>query len=164
MGGHGCNNIGNIIGNVTIFEYMGAIWIAWVGTCHAMGGHRSLLMGVVWVWVQIRRKCWALIRSFFVSSERSLPDLNDTLWCVLVVIHNFELDFTFKNIEVSCLLFSFLHCNFLFVFYLFFDNITLCTNLQNVTLSNMSHLVYITLYGETDGVTLSRLDCIYLSI
>jgi hypothetical protein len=29
-----------------------------------------------------------------------------------------------------------------------------------VTLSNMSHLVYITLYGETDGVILSRLDCI----
>jgi hypothetical protein len=24
----------------------------------------------------------------------------------------------------------------------------------------MSHLVYITLYGETDGVILSRLDCI----
>ena len=23
----------------------------------------------------------------------------------------------------------------------------------------MSHLVYITLFGETDGVTLSRLDC-----
>ena len=41
----------------------------------------------------------------------------------------------------------------------FFDNITLCTNLQNVTLSNMSHLVYITLYDETDGVILSRLDC-----
>ena len=29
-------------------------------------------------------------RSFFVSSERSLPDLNDTLWCAIVVIHNFE--------------------------------------------------------------------------
>jgi len=27
-----------------------------VGTCHAMGGHRSPLMGMVWVWVQIRRK------------------------------------------------------------------------------------------------------------
>lgn len=40
------------------------------------------------------------------------------------------------------------------------DNITLCTNLQNMTLSNMSHLIYITLYGETDGVILSRLDCI----
>ena len=57
MGGHGCDFIGNIIGNVTIFEYMGALWIAWVG----MGGHRSLLMGVVWAWVQIWRKCWALI-------------------------------------------------------------------------------------------------------
>ena len=26
MGGHGCDIIGNIIGNVTISEYMGAIW------------------------------------------------------------------------------------------------------------------------------------------
>ena len=32
-------------------------------------------------------------------------------------------------------------------------------NLPNVTLSNMSHLVYITLFGETDGVTLSSLGC-----
>jgi hypothetical protein len=36
----------------TMFEYMGAIWIAWVG----MGGYRSLLMVMVWVWVQIQRK------------------------------------------------------------------------------------------------------------
>ena len=34
---------------------------AWVGTCHAMGGHRLQLMGVVSVWVQIRRKWWALV-------------------------------------------------------------------------------------------------------
>ena len=47
------------------------------------------------------------IRSFFVSSERSLPDLNDTLWCALVVIHNFELDFTSKTLK-SCI------CYFLF--------------------------------------------------
>ena len=44
MGGHGRDIIGNIIGNVTIFEYMGAIWIAWMDmdghrSCHAMGGH-----------------------------------------------------------------------------------------------------------------------------
>ena len=32
-------------------------------------------------------------------------------------------------------------------------------NLPNVTLPNMSHLVYITFFGETDGVTLSRLGC-----
>jgi len=32
---------------------------------------------------------------------------------------------------------------------------------QNVTLSSMSHLVYITLFGETEGVTLSRLGCSY---
>ena len=30
-----------------------------------------------------------------------------------------------------------------------------------MTLSNLSHLVYITLFGETDGVTLSRLGCIW---
>ena len=39
----------------------------------------------------------------------------------------------------------------------FFHNITFCTN---VTLSNMWHLVYITLFGENDGVILSRLGCI----
>ena len=73
-----------------------------------------------------QRKCWARIRRFFDSSERSLPDLNDTLWCALAVIHNLEWDYTFKNNEVSYLLF-FLHCNFILIFYLFFDNITLCT-------------------------------------
>ena len=46
------------------------------------------------------------------------------------------------------LLISFLHCNFSLIFYIFFDNITI-----------MSHLVYITLFVETDGVTLSRLGC-----
>ena len=35
----------------------------WVG----MGGHRSILMGVVWVWVQIRKKCWALHYSTLTS-------------------------------------------------------------------------------------------------
>ena len=29
---------------------------AWVDTCHAMGGHGSLMMGMVWVWVRIGRK------------------------------------------------------------------------------------------------------------
>ena len=42
----------------------------------------------------------------------------------------------------------------------FFDKITLCMKLPNVTLSNMWHLVYITLFGENDGVILSRLGCI----
>ena len=42
----------------------------------------------------------------------------------------------------------------------FLHNITLCINFPNVTLSNMSHLVYITLFGEMDGVTLSRLECL----
>ena len=41
----------------------------------------------------------------------------------------------------------------------FFDEITLCTNLPNVTLSNVSHVVRVTLFGETDGVTLSWLGC-----
>ena len=31
----------------------------WVG----VGGHRSLLICMVWVWVQIQRKCWALLLS-----------------------------------------------------------------------------------------------------
>ena len=47
----------------------------------------------------------------------------------------------------------------IFISTYFFDNITLCINLPNVTLSNKPHLVYITHFGETDGVTLSRLDC-----
>ena len=35
------------------------------------------------------------IMSFFVSSERSLPDLNGTLWCAIFVIQAFELDSIF---------------------------------------------------------------------
>ena len=97
-------------------------------------------------------------RSFFVSSERPLPDLKDTLWCVIFVIQNFKIISIFKNIEFSSLLFSFEHCNFYFYFSTyFFDYITLCINLPNATISNMSHLVYLTLFGETDGVTLPRL-------
>ena len=49
------------------------------------------------------------IRRFFVSSERSLPDLNDTLKSAIFVIQDFEFNFTFKNIEISSLLFSFEH-------------------------------------------------------
>ena len=54
------------------------------------------------------------------------------------------------------------HCYFLLNIIIFstcfFDkNTQICINLPNVTLSNMSHLVYITHFGETDGVTLSRL-------
>ena len=41
-----------------------------------------------------------------------------------------------------------------------FVYITLFSETDGVTLSNMSHFVYITFFGETDGVTLSRLDCI----
>ena len=109
----------------------------WLSTCHAMGGMgggRLLLMGVVWVWVQIRRKCWALIRSFFVFSERSLPDLIDTLWCALVVIDNFELDFTFKNTQVSYSLFIF-YIAILFWFSPIF--LIISHYAQNVTLSNI---------------------------
>ena len=92
---------------------------AWVDTCHAMGGHRLLLMGVVWGWVQIRRKCWSLITSFFVYSERSLHDLNDTLWCALVAIHNFELDLHSKALKfhICCFLFYMvIHFDFLPIF------------------------------------------------
>jgi hypothetical protein len=72
-------------------------------------------------------------------SERSLPGLNDRLCCALVVIHNVELEFTCKNIEVLYLLFSLFTLKFYFdCLPIFFDNITLCTNLQNVTLSNMT--------------------------
>ena len=48
---------------------------------------------------------------------------------------------------------------FIFVSTYSFDDFTLCINVPNVTLSNMSRLVYITILGETDGVTLSRLEC-----
>ena len=102
------------------------------------------------------------IRSFFVSSEMFLPDLNDTLWCAIFVIQAFKFDFLFKFIEFSSLLFSSKNYNFFST--KFFDNNTLSINLPNVTLSNMSQLVYITLFGETDGLTLSRLDCISYAI
>ena len=55
---------------------MGAIGIAWVDTCPVMGGHRwthvmlwmgmgghrSLLMVMVWIWVQIRWKMLGSVR------------------------------------------------------------------------------------------------------
>ena len=40
MDGHGCAHV-----------------MQWVG----MNGHRSLLMGIVWVWVQFKGKCWDLL-------------------------------------------------------------------------------------------------------
>ena len=52
-----------------------------------------------------------------------------------------KFDFIFKNIEFSPLLFSYTHCKFNCLSTYIFDNITLCINLPNVTLSNMSHLV-----------------------
>ena len=77
------------------------------------------------------------------------------------VIQAFEFHFTVKPLDSHLCYFSFEHKFFyLFSTYYFFDNITLiCINLPNVTLSNMSHLVYITLLCETDGVTISRLEC-----
>ena len=97
------------------------------------------------------------IRSFFLSTERFLHYVNDTLWCAIFVIQAFEFDFILENIEFSSLLFSTEHCNFCFFSTYFLDNITFYINLLNVTSSNMSHLVYFTHFGETDGVTLSRL-------
>ena len=67
------------------------------------------------------------IRSFFVSRERSLPYMNGTLACVLVVIHNITVDFTLIDFDIPYTFFSFLHCNFILVFYILFDNTTLCT-------------------------------------
>ena len=37
-----------------------------------MGEHRSLLMGVVWVWVHIRRKYWALVGMCWERKARLL--------------------------------------------------------------------------------------------
>ena len=67
----------------------------------------------------------------------------------------FELDFTFKNIEISYLLFSFLYSNFILIFYIFLDNITLCIKCDIIKF--VTPCLYHT--GETDGVTLSRLGC-----
>ena len=88
--------------------------------------------------------------SFSVSSERSFPDLNDTLRCALLVIHKFELDFTFKNVEILYLLYSFLHFDFILIFYMV---LIVSHYEQNVELPNLSHIAHITLFGETDGVT-----------
>ena len=97
------------------------------------------------------------IKSFFIFSERSLLDLNDTLWCAIFFIQAFEFDLIL-NSHLSYFLLNIV-ISICFYTY-FFHNITLCITLPNVTSSNMSHLVYITLFGETDGVTLSRLGCI----
>ena len=47
------------------------------------------------------------IRSFFVSSERPLSDLNDTLQCAIFVIQAFEFNFIVIKFELSSSLFSF---------------------------------------------------------
>ena len=74
LGGHGYHIVGNIIGDVTIFEYMGAIWMTWVGMgaillfmdghgCDIIGnifGHVTNFeyMGAIWIaWVGIGC-CW----------------------------------------------------------------------------------------------------------
>lgn len=64
----------------------------------------------------------------FVSSERYLPDLNDTLWRAIHVIDNVGLDFSFQHIEVMCSLILVFTLLF-FIIPLFFDNIALCKNL-----------------------------------
>ena len=62
-----------------------------------------------------------------------------------------------KTLKFSSCYFLLNTVSFIYFSKYFFDNITLCINLLNV--SNMSHLVSITLFGETDGVALSRLEC-----
>jgi hypothetical protein len=52
MGGHGCAHV-----------------MLWVG----MGGHRSLLMGMVWVWIQTRRTM--LGSDAYVAFRRVYPKL-----------------------------------------------------------------------------------------
>ena len=47
----------------------------WVGTCHAMDGHRLLLMVMVLVWVQIQRKM--LGSSLQSGLEHSVPMILD---------------------------------------------------------------------------------------
>jgi TM2 domain-containing membrane protein YozV len=50
----------------------GWAWVAHVMLWVGMGGHMSLLMGMVWVWVQIRRKCWADVDIIFRVSFNSI--------------------------------------------------------------------------------------------
>ena len=101
-------------------------------------------------------------RSFFVSSE-SLRGLHLILMTHYDVL---SLLLTLTNLILYLKTLNSHLCYFLlniviFIYFstYFFYNITLYINLPNVTLSNMSHLVYITLFGETDGVTLWRLEC-----
>ena len=91
----------------------------------------------------------------FASLVRGLYLISMTRYDVLSLLFKLlNSIFIFKYIEFSSLLISFEHWNFYFYFSTyFFDNITLCINLPNVTLSNMSHLAYIALFGEPDGVT-----------
>ena len=91
------------------------------------------------------------IRNFFVSSERSLSDLNDTLWCAIFVVQAFEFDFIYKKVNSYLCYFLLKIVNFIGFSTYLFDNITSWINIPNVTLSNISHLVYsITHFGETD--------------
>jgi hypothetical protein len=56
-------------------------------TCHAMGGHRSLLMIIVWVWVQIRRKMLGLVRGLlgFPSSREKIEyEEFDIKVCIII--------------------------------------------------------------------------------
>ena len=98
------------------------------------------------------------IRRFFVSSERSLPNLNDHYDVLSLLFKLLNLILYLKTLNSHlCYFLSSIVIFICFSTY-FFDNITLCIYLPNVTLSNMSHLVYITLFGETDGVTLLRVE------
>ena len=67
-----------LVGNThyNFFEYMGAIWIAWVGTCHAMGGHGCNLKG----------KCWALFSGMEFSAFRVFLDALDVVVVDIVII------------------------------------------------------------------------------
>ena len=95
----------------------------------------------------------SLVRGLSLISMTNLYDVLSLLFKLL----NFIL---YLKIVNSHLCYFLLNIVIFICFSTYFsDNITLCINLPNVTLSSMSHLDYITLLGETGGVPLSRLDC-----
>ena len=99
-------------------------------------------------------------RSFFVSSERSSPDLNDTIMMCYLCYSSFWIWSYIYLKKLNSHFYYFLLNIVMFNFSTYiFDNITVCIKIPNVTILNLSHLVYITLFGEPDGVALSRLGC-----
>ena len=95
----------------------------------------------------------SLVRGLYLISMTHYDVLS-----LLFKLLNLNLYFKTLNPHLCCFLLNIV--SFICFSTYFLEIITLCINLQNVSLSNMSQLVYITVFGETDGVTLSRLECI----